>query len=177
MKTILLTLLLSANIFAATAITSEGAYKLNRSSKLFRDLSVGTRLSSGGWMKARWAYAVQGGAASDVTLVDDEGIAAKLPKGAIIQDCLIDVVTPVTAANVTSSSVAFSSNAVGDLKALAFSHVAGYNTSQRISCLPVGTAASSVKMTSEATLKMRIGSEPLTGGRINIYVNYVLSDI
>lgn len=179
MKKFLLSLLVlaSADVFAFTALTSEGAFKLNRDSKLFRDLSVGTQISGGNWMRAIWAYNLQGGTANrDMVLQDPEGLPAVLPQGAIVTDCLIDVVTPVTASAVTSTSIAFNSNAVGDLKALAYSQTAGYTTAQRIACIPVGTAATAVKMASEATLKMRIGSEALTNGRINLYVNYVISD-
>lgn len=177
MKTILLTLLLSANLFAFTAITSEGAYKINRSSKLFRDLSVGTQISGGQWMRARWAYVLQGGAATqDVILVDAEGLPAKLPANAIIYDCLIDVVTPVTAATLANVVVGFSSNAVADLKAMGGAVVNGVSTKQRVACVPTGSASTAVKMASEATLKLRIGSEALTGGRMDLFVNYVISE-
>lgn len=168
-----LAMLLSVNLFAATALNKNGAYQINRKDRLNRSLSVGTLISGGQWLKAQYSYAIQGGASGDVTLVDDEGLAVKLPSGAIIYDCLIDVLTQ-PASSTSSGSLAFSSNAVADLKAAAF--VASYTTSSRIACLPTGTVGSSVKMSSEATLKVRIGSEALTAGKVNIWVNYVVSE-
>lgn len=175
MKTIFLTLLMSANLFAFTALTSEGGFKLNRSSKLFRDLSVGTQVSGGNWMRAIWDFKIQGGATGDKVLVDAEGQPAKLPANAIVYDCLMDVDTPVIAGAITSTTISVSSNAVADLKAATNGHTGLFDAKGRIACTPTGTAATAVKMTSEAVLKLRVNSEALTGGRINVYVNYVIS--
>lgn len=177
MKAIFLALLLSTNLFGAAVITTSEAYKLNRASKLFRDLAVGTQLAGGGWVKGAWQYANQGGAAnSDIVLKDEEGNPVILPQGALITDCLIDITAPVTAGAITSAVIGFSSNAVGDLKANTVAHTAGYNSTTKLDCIPVSTAATTIRMASEASLKMRIGSEALTGGKINLYVNYVLSE-
>ena len=175
MKKLLLALILSSSVFAATAIDESGAYKLNRSSKLFRDLGVGTQLSGGQWLKGQWSYAVSGGAANaNLALLDHEGVAVKLPDNAIIQDCLIDVVTAPTSAT-SSGKIALSSNAVGDLKASAVAHTT-FLADTRVACIPVGTAATAIKMSSEATLRLLVGSEALTAGKINVWVNYVVSN-
>lgn len=177
MRNLLLTiLLLPSLVFGAAAITSSGAYKLNRASKLDRDLASGTKLLDATQMgvKAQWDYSVSGGAASsDITLLDHEGRPVTLPAGAIITDCLIDVVTQPDSST-DSVKLAFSSSAVADLKAAAFPTT--YVTTSRIACIPEGTEANMIKMASEATLKMRVGSEAATAGKINIWVEYVLSE-
>lgn len=175
MRKLILAMLVAAPIFANTALNSEAAYKLNRSSKLFRDLSVGSQLGAGGWVRAIYDYNIQGGS-GDVTLVDAEGLPAKIPANSVIYGCIIDVTSAIKGATSSSISLAFSSNAVGDLKAATFNNVAPFNTQGRVACIPVSTAATAVKISSEATLKMRIGSEAVTAGRINLFVNYLTSN-
>lgn len=174
MKKILLALLATAQIFGAAAITSSGGgYELNRASSLDRKYAVGTYLGNGPFgVKAVWDFAVSGGAANtDITLKDAEGVAVTLPTGAIIRDCLISVATQPTSST-SSASMAFSSKAVADLKAATV--VASYTTTTPIVCLPVGTVGTMIKLASEATLKVRIGSEAATAGKINLWIEYVL---
>ena len=175
MKKFLLALVLSTSVFANTGIDESGAYKLNRSSKLFRDLGVGTLLSGGHWIKGQWSYATSGGAAdANISLLDHEGVAVKLPANAIVQDCLIDVVTAPTSST-SSGKIALSFSTVGDLKASSVAHTT-FQANTRVACIPVGTAATAIKATSEATLKLLVGSEALTAGKINVWVNYVVSN-
>lgn len=177
MKTILLTLLLATNLFAATAMDKNGAYKLNRFSKLHRDLAVGTMLYGGHWLKGQYSYAVSGGGTgpfTTISLLDDEGTPVKLPSGAIIFDCVIDVLTAPTSTPGGLGTIQLSSKAAGDIKATAA--VTAYTTTSPIACTPVGTAAAAVKVASETTLKIHLGSEKLTAGKINVWVNYVISE-
>lgn len=178
MKNILLVLiaLTTAQVFGAAAITSAaGGYSLNRKDALNRKYHVGTALANGPFgVKAKWKYSDQGGAAAtDLTLHDSEGLAVTLPDNAIIRDCLIDVVTQPTSST-SSGSLAFSSSATADLKAATV--VASLTTTTPIVCLPVGTVGTMIKLSSEATLKVRTGSEALTAGEINVWVEYVLSE-
>ena len=162
--------------FAASPLTSGQAYQLNRSSKLAADIQLGVNLRDAQQFgtKAQWSYAVSGGAAnSDISLLDSEGRPVKLPAGAVITNCLIDVVTQPTSAT-SSGKLAFSSKAVADLKASSF--VAAYTTTLPLACIPTGTQATMIKLSSEGTLKVRTGSEALTGGKINIWVQYVLAE-
>lgn len=165
----------TVSLFAASPVTTNQAYQLNRVSKLFADAQVGTNLRNAQQfgVKAKWDYSVQGGASGDISLLDMENKAVKLPTGAIIKDCMIDVVTQPTSST-GSGSIAFSSKAVADLKAATF--VAGYTTSARIACIPDRTVGNTIKLASEATLKIRVGSEALTAGKINVWVQYVLSE-
>lgn len=174
-KLLLLGLMLALNLPAATAVDASGAYQLNRSSGLFNRLGVGSQLGAGGWLKGQWSYAVQGGGSSgDITLLDNDGRAAKLPDNAIIDDCIIEVVTTPASATL-SGRLGFSSNAVGDLKALAVAHTT-YVADTRVACLPTGNITTAIKMGSEATLRMQMGSEAFTAGKINIWVSYVVGD-
>lgn len=174
MKKLFLAMLVSMNLIAATAINEDGAYQLNRHHRLFRSLGVGTQLLGGQWLKAQYDFSVSGGAAgNDIILKDHEGQPVKLPDNAIIDDCLIDVITAPDSST-DSGRIAFSSNAVGDLKADALA--SSYSADTRVACIPVGNVSTAIKMGSEATLKMRIGSEALTAGKINIWVSYVVSN-
>lgn len=171
---IFLALFLSANLFAATALNKSGAYKINRANKLFSDLRVGTLMSGGQWLKGQYSYSVSGGTAGLISLKDDEGQAVKLPSGAIIYDCVIDVLTaPTHVGGGTVGEIAIQSAAAGDLKVA--TATSSYTTASRIACTPTGTAASSIKMASETTLKIRSSSD-LAGGKINVWVSYVVSE-
>lgn len=173
---IMLSVIFAQSLQAAPALTANGAYQIDRKDKLNRDNYVGTKLYDAQQfgVKATWSYADQGGAASsDLTLHDAQGNAVTLPTGAIIRDCLIDVVTQ-PASSTGSATLAFSSKAVADLKAAAA--VASYTTTTPIVCLPVGTVGTMIKTSSELTLKVRTGSEALTAGKINLWIEYVLSE-
>ena len=172
---IMLSVILAQSIHAAPALTANGAYQLDRASKLNRDHYVGTKLFDAQQfgVKAVWDFAIQGGAAStDLTLQDAQGNPVTLPAGAIIRDCLLDVVTQPTSST-SSGSLAFSSSAVADLKAATV--VASLPVS-RIACIPVATVGTMIKTSSELTLKVRTGSEALTAGKINLWIQYVLSE-
>lgn len=171
----ILALLVAVPLFGATVISNNGAYQINRSSAVARKYSLGTQAMAAGTLgvKAQYDFAKSGGASGDITLLDHEGLAVKLPNKAIITNCLIDVATQPTSST-SSGSLAFSSSAVGDLKAATF--VAGYTTTSRIACIPTGSTGTMIKLSSEATLKVRIGSEALTAGKINVWVQYVLSE-
>lgn len=174
-KLFLALLLVGANLIAGTAIDANGAYKLNRHNKLFSDLGVGSQLGAGGWLKGRYQYSVQGGAGgTSITLLDNDGRPAKLPDNAIIDDCIIEVIERPASAT-SSGRIGFSSNAVEDLKALAVAHTT-YLADTRVACLPTGNITTAIKMGSEATLKMIVGSESLTAGKLNVWVSYVIGD-
>ena len=169
----ILAVLLSARLIAAPALSSDGAYELNKRSSVDRKYSTGTKLYDAQQfgVKGTWSFATHGATtATDLPLEDHEGNSVVLPTGAIIRDCLIDVVTQPAPDSV---NVALSSSAVGDLKAGAFA--ASYPVS-RIACTPVGTVGTMIKLASEGILKIRLGSETPTAGKINVWVEYVLSE-
>lgn len=179
MKSLLFLVLVAVNAMAAPALTTNGAYELNRRSSVDRKYSSGTKLYDAQQfgVKGTWDYSVSGGAAGGILpLLDHERRKVTLPAGAIIRDCLIDVVTAVSAGAPTSARFSLDSKSVGDLKADSLIIAGGYTTTQRIACIPVGTTGTMIKTTSELTVNIRIGSEALTAGKLNVWLQYVLSE-
>lgn len=171
--------LLSARLMGAPALTTAGAYELNKRSSVDRKYASGTKLfdaqqfgTMGTWDATVASQAIAG---TDVPLLDQEGLPIMLPAGAIIRDCLIQVATPASGAT-GSLSLAFSSKAVGDLKTVAFASTAYNSKTTPIACTPIGTVGTMIRTTSELTLKVRIGSEAPAAGKINVWIEYVLSD-
>lgn len=173
--------LVSAISFGASAVSTDGAYELNKRSAVDRKHSSGTKLFDAQQFgaKAQWSFDAHGGAANSVIQMrDHEGNPVKLPNNAIIRDCLIDVVIPVagTALGDTTGRIGFSISEAYDLKALTPLHAIDYDTEKRIACIPVGTVGTMIKLESEGAISMQISSEALTAGKINIWVEYTLSD-
>lgn len=123
-----------------------------------------------------------------IELLDLDGKPAKLPINSIVTDCLIDVKTaPVLDSSVTNIApyFAFSTGVDGvkDLKA----DVPASALSGLVACIPVGTAATGIRITTESTPIMTITSAShappystttpsvLTAGKINVLIQYILS--
>jgi len=182
MNKILFLLLMSSELFASSIglIPKQGAYEVNRSSAVARKFNLGTHVSNATqWgARAQWDYSVSGGAAStDIALLDIDGQPVYIPKGAVLTDCYLDVVTAPTSST-SSGSIAWTASGVGDLKAATF--VSSYTTGSLMHCTkPSGayTAATMIRFDSEGQLKIRIGSEALTAGKINVYLQYILSGV
>ena len=124
-------------------------------------------------LRAVYDFSVLGGAVSTVSLRDasDTSVAAKLPKGAIVRDCIIDVITAPTSGG--SATIALGTGAsTTDLKAA--TAIASYSGLH--ACVPVGTAASAIKLTSDQTMSATIATAALTAGKIYVVVHYELSD-
>lgn len=126
-----------------------------------------------GSVKARYDFAVLGGAVGTVNLRDpDDALqSVKLPNKAIITHVLIDIITGMTSAGGTGT-IALSANSAGDLKAA----VDADTLSGIVAGIPVGTAASSIKLTAERTLTASIATEALTAGKFLVHVEYVVSE-
>ncbi len=103
----------------------------------------------------------------------------RLPKGALVTDCVIDVIVDLTGTSSATLSVS-TGQTVGDLKTA--TAVTNYTSgSGRIACVPVGSAATSIKLTADRTPSvgiLRQGSSPLafTAGKMNVLIEYILSD-
>lgn len=127
--------------------------------------------------RAYWDFSVQGGAATALTLRDaSTNQPAKLPKGAIIRNCVLDVVTAPSPVPTVSASpnptIAVSIQSAGDLKAAAVS--SGF--SALMACVPVGSAATAIKLTADRTMTLTIASGALAAGKIYVVVDYDLSN-
>lgn len=131
-------------------------------------------------LRAQYSYAVVGGSSGAINLRDVDNLAAKIPNGAIVTDCIIDVVTAPTSSGPNQGpTLAFSTGqGAGDLKVAAV--YGGY--SGLMACVPVGSAATSIKMTAKRTPTITITTasttttHALTAGKINVFIQYLLSE-
>ena len=118
---------------------------------------------------AQYDFAVQGGAIGSVNLLGLDGKAAVLPQNAIIVDSLIDVITPCTTS--TSGTIALSAQSAGDIKAA----LAAASYTGLVAGIPVGSAATSIKMTADRTLQATIATGTITAGKFNLIIEYIYS--
>jgi len=118
---------------------------------------------------ASYDFAVQGGATGTVDLLGLDGKPVVIPQGAIIIDSLIDVITQ--GATSTSATIALTAQTAGDIKAAL--GAASYNG--LVAGIPVGTAATSIKMTADRTLKATIATGTVTAGKFNVIIEYIYS--
>lgn len=146
-------------------------YNLNNSATAGPASQLGTEVITGSvkTVKAIYDYSQVGGLVSTVTLRDESGAPVKLPKGALVRDCIIDVVSAIVGGNTISIGTG---QAADDLKgSTAVGSITG-----RVACIPVGTAATAIKLTADRTPTMTIGTSAITGGKINVWIDYVLSN-
>lgn len=187
MKKYLLIALVTGQLFGSAAITpAAGGYELNRSSAVARKYSLGTRLADGTFgTRGVWKFSDQGGAAnSNLKLHDSEGLNVTLPAGSVVTHCYIDVPVLLTSST-GSAKMSFSASGIGDLKAATFIgqaagqastlNVSNGVTSKPTACLPDGTVSNMIRLTSEGALQVSIGSEALTAGQVDVWVEYILS--
>ncbi len=118
-------------------------------------------------IKGVWDFAVQGGAVSSINLKDDLGNDCILPNGAIVVNGTIDILTAMASAG-NAGTMALGLNTTTDLKAA----VDADTLSGLVATIPVGTAATSVKLTAQRQLKLTIATEALTAGKIAVYLQY-----
>ncbi len=128
----------------------------------------------------QYDFAKSGGAVSTINLrypvtpgVPGGAPLAYLPKNAVVTGCIIDVLTAPTSGS--SATIAIGTGQAGnDLKvAAAYSGFSGL-----MACVPVEDAAHSIKLTADRIPTITIGglSAPLTAGKINVLIKYILSD-
>lgn len=98
--------------------------------------------------------------------------SATLPKGSLIVGCYIDVITAGTTS--ASGTMALSTGqAAGDLKAA----LAAASYTGIVACIPIGTAATAIKLTADSVPYFAIATGALSGGKWNLHIQYVLSDM
>lgn len=170
----LTTLLFSFSALAGTTAQTAGAkYDLNRANpNAMQKWQLGTAVIDNRIHVARAVYdfSVLGGAVGTLTLKGVNGEASVvIPNKAVIIDCLIDVQTPLTTS--ASGTVSFGANSTVDLKAA----LAAASYTGRVACIPVGTAATAVKVTADRTLSAAIATGAITAGKFTVLVQYILS--
>lgn len=122
--------------------------------------------------RAYWDFSIQGGSSAAAFTLKDavSGGNAVLPKGAIVSDCLIDVITAPSPTPGASFAISTGQSA-GDLKAtVAVSALTGL-----VACVPVGTAATSIKLTADRTMTATLTGNTVTAGKFYVLVTYELS--
>ncbi len=167
--------LFTANSIAATQLATKGAeYDLNLASPgaMAKHQLGSLVVSQKKWvLKGTYDFAVQGGAISTIKLRGDDLKELKLPKGAIVSYCAIDVLSALTSGG--SATVAVSTGkTAADLKAAtAYGSITGL-----VACVPVGTVATSIKLTADVIPTITVAGAALTGGKFNVLIEYTLSD-
>lgn len=121
-----------------------------------------------------YSFSAQGGATTASINLNSatSGLSSSLPQTAIIRNCVIDVVTAPT--SLGSATIAFSSGqTTADL--LAATAIASLGIGLH-ACIPVGTAATGVKLTADSKPTLSVATAALTAGVIHVIVDYSMSE-
>lgn len=115
-------------------------------------------------IRAKYEFAVDGGAVSTISLMD----AANVPAGFVVWAGFIDVITPPTSGG--AATLALTLEGAADMQAAVVISGAPWSTAGRKAIIPVGTAASSVKTTVARNLGAVVGTAALTAGVFEVYL-------
>lgn len=144
----------------------------NKSNGLGAKYQIGTQLTKGVKlaMAATYDFATQGGAVGTINLKDSTGATAILPKGALLLDSYIDVLTAPTSGGAATIAVN-SGQSAGDIKAAAA--IAGYTGI--VAGLQQGASVNAVKATADGVVSITIATAALTAGKMNVLLEYFVS--
>jgi len=153
-------------------LTAAQRYVINRINAKSRDVILGNLLSNQlNAVKGLYDFAVQGGAVSTINLDDvnnEFGTTGNVvvPNNSVVWSGVIDTITQ----GATSASGTFSIglNTTTDLKAA----TAAASITGLVALVPVGTAATAVKMTADRTLTTSIATGAVTAGKFNVYLQF-----
>jgi hypothetical protein len=120
-----------------------------------------------GVAKFSYDFAARGGAAGDIVLNGEP-----LPKGAIVWDGMVDVVTAIVGAGATCALT--TAQSANDLITAAAVAGAPWSTTGSKAIVPVGDHTNSIKMTAERAPKLVISGADLTAGKFDLYIEYFL---
>lgn len=156
-------------------ITSDEEYVLNHSSAASQKAQLGTLINkTRNLLVAKYSYAVQGGTtASDISLITDFSKPksyAVLPNKAIITNVWIHTVTQP--ASSSTSTVSVNAVSAGDLKAAV--NVTSWGPT--IQGIPNGATTNFIKLSAQKTIKATVNTTPLTAGKFDVFIEYVLGD-
>jgi hypothetical protein len=169
--TIFLALLGLAAALSASVISGgkviEGSYA--RTGSVNAEATSGYPAVSGAltWVRARYSFAVEGGAVSTIALVG----STVIPSGAVILGGFVDVITPPTSSG--AATIAIQVEAANDIINAAAISGGPWSTAGRKSVIPVFTGASSVKTTAARDISAVIGTAALTAGVFDVYLAYI----
>lgn len=166
---------------AAVPTATETQFVLDNDSNAGPAMRLGTQITQERIQvkKCVYDYAVLGGGttATPLTLKDTDGGPCALPAAALILGGYLDVVTDPTATVYTNSTLSWSTGSgASDLLAgkryTAFTSTLG-NT--QITLIPVGTTATMIKTRGIVNPKLTVNGI-LTAGKINLFIQYLLSN-
>jgi len=119
---------------------------------------------------AKYDFAVDGGAATTITLASNSTI----PNKAIILGGIINVTTAVTSGGAANVAVGTSAGSAAD-SLLAATAKASFSLNALLATVPVFTAATAFKMTAAGSITTTIDTNALTAGVFEVFVVYVLA--
>jgi hypothetical protein len=155
------------------SLTADKRYALDRMNATAIKHGLGTELSkTKNNVRGVFDFAVSGGAVSQISILDTDGNAIVIPSGAIITNVIVHVITAVTTS--ASGTLGLTANSASDLCGDTAAGTLTLNA--LVAGVPVGTAATSVRMTADRTLKAEIKTGALTAGKVAFYVNYMLGE-
>ena len=153
------------------SVSNRLRHELNNGSYIGKVEGLGTQLDQNlNSTTLVWDFAKQGGAVGSINLLEDVNdldSVVKLAAGDVVKQVTVDVVTAMASAGGTGT-IALSSEGSGDLLAA----VDADTLSGLVAGIPLGAVANMVQMTAERTLRLEIGTEALTAGKINVHVEF-----
>ena len=111
-------------------------------------------------------FGTQGGAASAITMTDQDGNAQTLPDNALITSATWDVVTPLAGSGSTVA-LGWTGTAAGIKAATAFDNAAYVAATQASSLVING------KMSAASSVLLTIATAALTAGKMYLYISYI----
>lgn len=112
-----------------------------------------------------YSFVKDGGAVGDITLRGND-----IPKDAIILDGMIDVETAMTSGGAATAAL----KAVSAADILAAAGKASFAANAKLDIVPVGTAATCIRMTANGKLTMTVAVAALTAGKFTVATRYIL---
>lgn len=122
-------------------------------------------------MVGKYDFALQGGAISTINLADAKTSAStiqalKVPANFVITNVIIDRVTSPGA--ITSGTISLGINSTADL--LAATNMTAFDGTSLLAGIPVGTAATAVKVTADTPVTVTIATTALTAGKFYVSI-------
>lgn len=128
-----------------------------------------------GCIKLTYDFAVNGGAVSTITLLDENGNIPVLPINTIITQAYMHTITPVISTG-NNGTMALQVNAANDLLSAVDADTYPLNANHPTTLIAVGTAVTMIITTAARSVQLVIGTNAFTAGKFNVFIHFVLSD-
>lgn len=127
-------------------------------------------------VRGTFDFAVQGGVVGNFDLLDEQGAAISIPANSILLDGMVDVQTTFTSSG-DNATLAIQAEGANDIvNAVAIGTGTPWDQGLR-AIIPLGAAANAVKTTVARPLRVVIGVEDVTAGKMTIFLRYVVTDV